>query len=404
VPAPFIYLALPVMDEQDYLPAFIECLRRQTISAFELVACVNQPDAWWDDEDKRPLCLRNNQSLEYLQDIRDLAVAVIDRTTQGQGWHGKDFGVGWARRVVMDAIDRKAQPYYIIVSIDADTVFNDGYLQSILGTFSAEPGATALAVPYYHRLTGDAVTDRCVLRYEIYMRHYALNMWRIANPYRYTAIGSAMALPVRAYRAVRGITPHKSGEDFYFMQKLCKHGRIIHWNKERVYPAARFSDRVFFGTGPAMIKGRLGDWSSYPIYSYDLFDDVKETFDAFPTLFEGDVATPMDDFLKNIFGTKNIWQPLRENYRTREKFVRACTAKVDGLRIVQYMKTTQKKIPYDDAENMKVFLKTFYLQGHLADWSVDPEAIDFDSMDLDMMDRLRNFLAYHEDLCRQSGS
>ncbi len=91
----------------------------------------------------------------------------------------------------------------------------------------------------------------------------------------FTAIGSAMALPVKSYRAIGGMTPHKSGEDFYFLQKLRKFGKVLTWNKEKVYPEARYSDRVFFGTGPAMIKGRDGDWSSYPIYPFELFDEIK---------------------------------------------------------------------------------------------------------------------------------
>ena len=76
-----------------------------------------------------------------------------------------------------------------------------------------------LAVPYYHKLIGDA-TDRLILRYEIYMRCYLINLLRIQNPYAFTALGSAMAVTVRAYRKAGGLTPVKSGEDFYFLQNL----------------------------------------------------------------------------------------------------------------------------------------------------------------------------------------
>jgi len=46
----------------------------------------------------------------------------------------------------------------------------------------------------------------------------------------------------------------------------------------------------------------------------------------------------MDDFLKDIFKTEYIWNPLRKNYKDSGNFVRACINKVDGLRILQFLK------------------------------------------------------------------
>ncbi len=403
VSTPFVYLALPVMDETELLPRLIAVLRKQSLTSYELVVCVNQPDRWWYDQEKREICLRNSRTLEYLEGLEGIRLTLLDRSTPGRGWQGKNLGVGWARKTAMDAIVSKANNEDIIISIDADTTFHENYLQSVCRTLKSHPEAMALSLPYYHHLTGDGDTDRCMLRYEIYMRYYFLNMWRITNPYAFTALGSAMALPVWAYRKVGGITPHRSGEDFYFMQKLCKQGRIIHWNEERVYPAARFSDRVFFGTGPAMIRGRSGDWSGYPIYHYSLFDKVRETYDRFDVLFKKDVATPMDDFLYALFGKDDTWRRLRHNYRSREPFIRACTARVDGLRILQYLKTEQKKVLHSDEENLKAFIRKFYPPEHLQSWNIDPDAIDFGKMDPAGLNHLRDFLSSHEDHCRQSG-
>jgi hypothetical protein len=195
-------------------------------------------------------------------------------------------------------------------------------------------------VPYYHELVGKDDLDRAMLRYEIYMRTYAINMWRIKSPYSFTALGSAIALPVWAYKAVGGMTPKLSGEDFYFLQKIVKSGRLLHWNLEFVYPATRLSDRVFFGTGPALSKGISGDWQSYPIYSYKLFDLIASTSNAFKVLFTKDIVTPLDDFLYSKFG-ELPWQKLRQNFKTEAHFVRACHEKIDGLRILQFLKESQ---------------------------------------------------------------
>ena len=314
-----IYIALPAMNELENMEQFIHCCKNQTYQNFKLVICVNQPDDWWEKENMLSICNNNTLSIEFLKKIKDFPIEIIDRSSKGKGWTGKDFGVGWARKTVMDHINNEAADNDIIISLDADTRFNPDYFSSILENFQKHPEAAALSVPYYHELTGDEEKDRAILRYEIYMRYYAINLWRIFCPYSFTAIGSAMALPVKSYRAIGGMTPHKSGEDFYFLQKLRKYGPVLTWNKEKVYPEARYSDRVFFGTGPAMIKSRDGDWSSYPIYPFELFDEIKETYDLLPDLFLKDVFTPMDDFIEEKFANQNIWQPLRENFKTRDK-------------------------------------------------------------------------------------
>ena len=176
------------------------------------------------------------------------------------------------------------------------------------------------------------------------MRHYMVNMLRINNPYAFTALGSAMAFPVKSYRKVRGITPRQSGEDFYLLQKFRKSGELLLWNDSPVYPMGRCSDRVAFGTGPALIKGLNGDWSSYPFYNPLIFDEVKQTFDSFSCLYHADIEMPMTQFLKNVFKTENLWDPLRKNYTTEKAFIHACVVKVDALRILQYLRYRQQSV------------------------------------------------------------
>jgi cellulose synthase/poly-beta-1,6-N-acetylglucosamine synthase-like glycosyltransferase len=274
---PAVYIALPVLCEHENLPAFLENVLAQDYpGTIRLFVCVNQPEAWWDNPDKLPVCLDNAQSMELLKTWKEPDITVIDRSTKGKGWEGRQHGVGFARRETMEAIAKVAQEHDIIVSLDADTAFNANYISSVVDTLLKNPEASALAVPYYHRLTGSEAADRAILRYEIYMRCYAINLLRINSPYAFTALGSAIALTVKNYKSIGGITPKLSGEDFYFLQKLRKKARVLTWNSEKVYPAARFSDRVYFGTGPAMIKGAAGDWSSYPVYHHSRFEEIKQ--------------------------------------------------------------------------------------------------------------------------------
>ena len=146
---------------------------------------------------------------------------------------------------------------------------------------------------------------------------------------------------VRALRKIGGITPMKSGEDFYLLQKLRKMGYVSNWCGGVAFPAARFSERVFFGTGPAMVKGRAGNWESYPIYHHLLFQEIKHNYDLIPQLFSENITTDFITFLENQFRDADLWSPLRKNATSVERFSRAFHEKADGLRILQYLKQKQ---------------------------------------------------------------
>jgi len=278
----------------------------------------------------------------------------------------------------------------IIINLTSDTIFYKGYYFTVDQNLKLNPAATAISIPYYHRLSYHAELDRAMLRYEIYMRAYAINMWRIRSPYCFTALGSAIALPVWAYRASGGMTPKMSGEDFYFLQKIVKTGRLLHWNGEMVYPAARLSDRVYFGTGPALIKGIEGDWSSYPVYNQRLFDLVAETYKAFNSLYTMEIPTPLDNFLVSKFG-ELPWKGLRQNFKSQTHFVRACHEKIDGLRILQFLKESQLPDEKVSEESLSLLLKSYQNQFPALITGLNT-IIDFQLSSISELDHIRDIL------------
>ena len=282
----------------------------------------------------------------------------------------------------------------IIVCLDADTEFNDNYLETIVENFNNHKKIVAVSVPVFHKLTGNTREDHAILRYEIYLRYYALNIWRINSFYSFTAVGSAMAVPVSVYKKISGITPKLSGEDFYFLQKLRKYGKVLQWNKEKIYPDARFSSRVFFGTGPSMIKGDSGDWSSHPIYDYKLFDQIKETTDLFPKLYTQDYETKMISFLKEQLGD-NLWQPLRDNSKNVKQFVKFCNEKIDGLRILQFLKSHNDKLTKTNEENLKDFAAKFFPQSNFCKKVNKVET--FEDASVELLDSIRLEMVNFED-------
>ena len=318
----------------------LERLHRQTFRQFTLYCCVNNLEGGYGYEE-------NQACLALLREVHDLSLVVIDRSSQGCGWTGKRRGVGWARKLLFEQIMKEHNDDELVVSLDADTDFDDNYLQAVVDTMNAYSDHNAFSVPYYHPLSHDEALDRPMLRYECYMRHYLLGLLRIDNPYAFSALGSAMVFPLWAYRRVGGITPLQGGEDFYLLQKFAKTGRIVRQFVDPyrtqgmvVCPQGRISTRVPFGTGPAIAKGIAGMEDSYPFYSDEGFASVKATYDLFPKLYDCDIDTPMTSFLRQQLSTDDLWSSLRANFKSRELFVRACAERVDGLRILQYLKNT----------------------------------------------------------------
>ena len=390
-----IYVALPVLDELDSIRFFIEDIQSQTFKNYKLFVCINQPDNWWDLPEKNQICKNNQFTLVYLKSIKDIEIEIIDRSSKDSGWKGKQLGVGWARKILMDRINEVASENDIIISLDADTRFTAIYFESIIRNFQKHEKAMAISVPYYHKLTGNHEIDASILRYEIYMRYFAINLWRIGSPFSFTALGSAIAFPLWAYRKIGGISPMKSGEDFYLLQKFCKVGSIINWNSEMVYPEARFSNRVFFGTGPAMIKGNNGDWESYPIYHFTLFDNVMKTYQQFAGLYKSDVDFPLNKFLADQFKDSNWWLSLRKNFKTEKNFINACFEKVDGLRVLQYLKAFQPEINKSDEQCLHEFLQLFYPE--FIPQLCIPIDFEFNKLSIHQLNDIRNKLMLIEE-------
>ena len=348
-----ISVAVPLLAERDNLPLLLERLRRQTYSHFTLYCCVNNIEGGYGYEE-------NQACLALLREVHDLPVVIIDRSSQGCGWTGKRKGVGWARKLLFEQIMKEHNDDELVVSLDADTDIDDNYLEAVVDTMNTHPDCNAFSVPYYHPLNHDEALDRPMLRYECYMRHYLLGLLRIGSPYAFTALGSAMVFPIWAYRRVGGITPLQGGEDFYLLQKFAKTGSLVLQFVEPysaqgmvVRPQGRISSRVPFGTGPAIAKGIAAMEDSYPFYSDEGFAAVKATYDLFPALYDGDTDTPMTPFLRQQLATDDLWSPLRANFKSRALFVHACAERVDGLRILQYLKNTpsfrlpQSALPVD---------------------------------------------------------
>lgn len=194
----------------------------------------------------------------------------------------KHAGVGLARKIGMDEalrrFDDAGNPAGIIVGFDADCICSSNYLRSIERHFQAHPETPACSIYFEHPLDSDGI-----ILYELHLRYYVQALKHAGFPYAHHTLGSCMAVRASAYRQQGGMNKRQAGEDFYFLQKIMALGNYTDLTGTTVFPSARPSDRVPFGTGKAIrdYQQRQQAWT-YPL---EAFVDLKCLFEALPRLF-----------------------------------------------------------------------------------------------------------------------
>ncbi len=205
-------------------------------------------------------CREENQAL--LSDLRENSfqrddLFFLDCATTGRELPG-DGGVGIARKTGMDMVlailGKRADA--LICSLDADTRVENNYFSAVAAAFDAHLEWGAATVQFHHRVDGENhdMMEAAVRLYEEYMTCYARKLAEIGSPYGYLVMGSAQVVRPSVYVRAGGMRKNRGGEDFYFFQAIRKFAPIGFIGTTTLHPAARLSDRVPFGTGPALWK------------------------------------------------------------------------------------------------------------------------------------------------------
>ena len=203
---------------------------------------------------------------------------------------GHQTGAGLPRKLGMDkAISHfKGDKSGIIVSLDADCLVEANYLTEIYRNFK-EYRLNSATIEFHHPVEHLDTFDPLRIatsNYEDYLRYYRLALEYCGYPYPYFTIGSAFAVTAETYLKVGGMGKQQSGEDFYFLQKVFPLGKTRFIDTTCVYPAARTSDRVPFGTGPALQKMLAENQLSKYSYRVDAFSTLKLFFSKIDLFFK----------------------------------------------------------------------------------------------------------------------
>jgi hypothetical protein len=204
----------------------------------------------------------------------------------------KHAGVGLARKIGMDlSVDHfySNSKKGIIISLDADCEISESFFVSIENEFGKNEKLNCTIQNFHHRVEDDNKDiENAIRQYEMYLRYFSNMLKYIGFPYYYHTIGSAFAVSADAYVKVGGMGRQQGGEDFYFLQKIFQLGQIKELQETYVYPMARFSDRVPFGTGPALQKILDEPDRRIKIYSKHSFFLLKSLFDIKDIFFKMD--------------------------------------------------------------------------------------------------------------------
>ena len=204
---------------------------------------------------------------------------------------GHQTGAGMPRKIGMDYaakfFSETKNPNGIIISLDADTTVTNNYLTEIYDNFTQHKLKSA-TIQFHHpveHLSLENPVRKATETYEIYLRYYRDALEFSGYPYAYYTIGSAFAVTAKTYLQSGGMSPRQAGEDFYFLQKVFPLGNTKFIDTTCVYPAARVSYRVPFGTGPAIGKMVENDNFIKLSYQVDTFVELKKLFEIIDKFF-----------------------------------------------------------------------------------------------------------------------
>lgn len=275
---------------------------------------------------------KNNIS-GHLQRIADseIKLAYIDASSAGYELPDNTGGVGLARKIGMDAAlhmwQKESLNNKLILSLDADTLVQDNYLSSIKDYFTKK--VKTVIVRYEHQMPENEEEKAAILSYEIFLRYWVLALRYAQSPYAYHSIGSTIVTTAQGYLEVRGMNKKQAGEDFYFLGKLAKIGKINYLQQTCVYPSARASRRVPFGTGKSIqqfLSRESQEYVTYDAYAFLILarfiDLIKQKIEssASDILVKANEIDPLLKIFLESYNFESFWSKLLN--RTKDEKVR----------------------------------------------------------------------------------
>lgn len=278
-------------------------------------------------------------------------------------------GAGVARKAGMDEavfrFNHLENDNGIIVSLDADTLVERNYLVEIENYFSKHLKFVGATIAFEHQNFGLKQKHlEGIQLYEKYMKYFKNALEFTGYPYAMFTVGSAFAVRAGAYVKRGGMNRRQAGEDFYFLQNLAQQGKVGEIQTTKVFPSARLSGRVPFGTGPILQKWMKGEEDLNKTYNFQAFIDLKQFFSIKEEFFNmnkndfdaliNELPKPIQQFVKS----DNFWNELddlNQNCSSIKTFNIRFYQKFNAFKIIKFLNFAHEKF-YEKANLDEQFL------------------------------------------------
>lgn len=226
-----------------------------------------------------------------------LNINFVDAFSKGNAIPKKLAGVGFARKIGIDLalskFDYQSTAKKILFWLDADCEVEPNYLEVVTHKFNSL-NLNSAVIEYEHKINDDEPEAQAIICYETFLRYFRLALIYANSHYDYHAIGSTITCSVDAYIKAGGMNTKQAGEDFYFLEKLAKQNKIETIKDTSVYPSARKSWRVPFGTGQRINRYLKNIQDEYLVYNPSSFEILKNWIE----FYNSDIAIDTDTILK----------------------------------------------------------------------------------------------------------
>lgn len=381
-------------------PEFIDAVVLPSVSMIIMIPCLNEPEIYrtleslWSCVPIRSFCeviVVVNESENSSQAVKcfnqETYLKLFERKKENdrpalilhpiyaRSVNAKHAGAGMARKIGMDEAVRRFndinKPNGVIISTDADCLFSPNYLQRIESVFSENKSCFAATLNFKHRVDemADPKQKLGIQLYEDYLHYYKRALDFAGFPDSIYTIGSAFAVRAEAYVKQGGMNRRQAGEDFYFLNKLTKLGEIIEIDDAFVYPSARVSDRVPFGTGAAMTKWMNEDGDLTVTYNFAAFLDLKVLFNQVDSLFRNNadeifmasLPASVQEYLQTLEFSRKLAE-INRNSSSLPSFRKRFFQYFDGFLILRFLNLAhQKYYPHQNlSEAIKQLGKSHY--------------------------------------------
>jgi hypothetical protein len=358
-------VVIPALSERVHLPLTIESLSKSMPTdilddTLVLVVVNNRPPEFGVEAEQ----IQNNaQTLTWLEDKSEgvaFPLAWIDASSPGHElprWGG----VGLARKIGCDSAlafllglkDPTSLNDFIFFSLDADTIVSPDYLEAA-GNELLQSGRTGGVISFKHQKADSAEGQAAIDEYETFLNYYVEGLRWAGSPYAFHSIGSCICFTASGYIRAGGFGARRqAGEDFYFCVELAKTGGICEINKTMVFPSARISRRVPFGTGKRMAEAALNGGESLLAYDFRVFVCLRELLTAVTT-YADDGADRICAELTNHKSREflesrrfpTVWGRFQQQYKTKDALLAAFHRWFDGFVTLKYVHwLTEKEWP-----------------------------------------------------------